>query len=46
MPKTIVKSGVAKKSILEINGLVICNPKKLKSKARKIMNAMSKAVKK
>ena len=37
----IVNRGVAKKSMLDISGLVIFNPKKLKSKARKIMNAMS-----
>jgi hypothetical protein len=41
VPKAIVNSGVARKSMLEIRGFVICKPKKLKSRAKKMMQAIS-----
>ena len=44
VPNAMVNRGVARKSMLEISGFVICKPKKLKSKAKKMINAISSAL--
>ena len=41
VPNVIVRIGVARNRMLDIRGLVTCNPKKLNSKAKNIMKAMS-----
>lgn len=39
VPNVIVRIGVARNRMLVIRGFVICNPKKLNSKAKNIMKA-------
>lgn len=45
LSKMVVK-GLAKNTTLEMKGLVFCNPKKLKKRAKKMIKAISKTLKK